>query len=178
MHYLGIDPGASGGLALLNDYDDSVWFKPTPHSELDIWNCISGMLTDHGLDIYGASTHEEELPLICSIEKVGGYVGKEQPGSAMFNFGWSYGGLRMVVVGLLGTLPQEITPQEWQKGLGIPPRKKSVKGQEGESQSQFKRRLKKQAETLFPNLHITLQTCDALLIATYARQKHLITRSG
>jgi hypothetical protein len=145
--YLGIDPGASGGLAASNG---GLWsITPMPATERDIWNWI--------VDCHA---------LRAVIEKVGGYIaGNPSPGSAMFKFGLSYGGLRMALIA--ASIPfDEVTPQRWQKTLGISPRGKT------ESKSQFKNRLKGKAQQLFPQVNVTLATADAVLLAEYCRREY------
>lgn len=147
--YLGIDPGKSGGIAWI--FRSRTTAISMPSTERDIWDVLEGM---------------ESLSsrAIAVIEKVGGYTGEGQPGSAMFNFGWGYGGLRMALIA--ANIPfEEVTPQKWQKAMGISGRKKT------ESKTQWKNRLKAKAQQLFPELKVTLSTCDALLIAEYARRK-------
>jgi hypothetical protein len=97
------------------------------------------------------------------IEKVGGYIGKPQPGSAMFKFGMSYGGLRMALIAA-GISFLEVTPQQWQKTLGVSTKKKN------ETKGKFKNRLKALAQQIFPSVKVTLATADALLLAEYARR--------
>lgn len=151
--YLGIDPGLSGGLACLSlDPPD---LEPVGGKTLrDLWDWFR---------------HFEGRPVnhvFAFMEKVGGFVKTNgpQPGSAMFRFGQVAGQLEAFLVA--ARVPYElVTPQRWQSGLGIPPRKK------GESKGAFKNRLKQQAQRLFPDVHITLATCDALLIAEYGRRK-------
>ena len=145
--YLGIDPGASGGLCLL-DGSDSVAIK-MPDTERDVWDWLCDVPIKRAFAV---------------IEKVGGYIGTPQPGSAMFKFGQSVGGLRMALIGAM--IPfEEITPQRWQNGLGI------VKRAKDESKGQFKNRLKQRAQQLHPRLNVTLATADAILIATYCQRK-------
>ena len=83
----------------------------------------------------------------------------------MFKFGMSYGGLRMALVAA-GIPFTAVTPQKWQKALGIPHRERT------ESKTQWKQRLKRKAEQLFPNHKLTLAISDALLIAHYCRMIH------
>ena len=151
-YYLGIDPGMGGGLATISDGSSTlipVDASPMPKTERDIWNWIC------------QTSHAQ----VAMIEKVQGYIGNAQPGSAMFKFGMSYGGLRMALIA--ASIPfEEVTPQKWQKALGIAPRKKN------ESKGQFKNRLKAKAQQLYPNEKVTLATADALLIATYCKRKH------
>ena len=154
--YLGIDPGASGGVALVGDTAPILY--PMPKTENDVWGLISAM-KDLG------ST-------FAYIEKVGGYIGGVgHPGSAMFNFGKGYGGLRMALIA--ARIPfEEIPPQTWQKRMGVTPRKKKSKNSAGESKSQFKNRLKARAQQLFPHVNITLATADAILIAEFCRRSN------
>jgi hypothetical protein len=99
------------------------------------------------------------------IERVGGYVrGVDAPGSAMFNFGKGYGALLMALCAA-GVPHEEVTPNVWMRGLGVPPRKKS------EARKDWKNRLKMKAQQLFPREKVTLVTADALLIAEYCRRK-------
>src|SRR5580658_5616558 len=117
--YIGIDPGKTGGLAVI--WDESVSTEPMPSTERDIWDFFRLWGNDKSTAV---------------IEKVGGFVrGNPAPGSAMFNFGMGYGGLRMALIAA-GIPFIAVQPQRWQKALGIPPRKKT------ESKTAWKNRLK------------------------------------
>lgn len=146
--YLGIDPGASGGLALVSS-TAPVIASAMPNTETDVYDWI-------------VAARGETFAV---IEQVTGYVGDAgNPGSAMFKFGCGYGGLRMALVAC-GIPFEAIAPRTWQKGLGISPRDKS------ESKGAWKNRLKAAAQRLFPTLSVTLSTADALLIAEFCRRK-------
>jgi hypothetical protein len=122
-----------------------------PDSEHDVW--------DWFLPLIGQ-------PAFAVVEKLTGYVGDAgNPGSAMFKFGTNYGGVRMALVAACVQFEQ-VTPQKWQKGLGIPHKEKS------ESKVEWKRRLKAHAQRLFPTTMVTLATADAMLIAEYCRRNH------
>lgn len=142
--YLGIDPGMGGGISVMTGGHSSLMPMPSSYR-----NLLQGV---RGADF-------------AVVEKVGGYIaGNGHPGSAMFKFGQSYGAILMALTAAEVSF-EEITPQKWQKGLGIVSRKKS------EAKADFKRRLKIHAEKLFPRVEgITLKTCDALLIAEFARR--------
>jgi hypothetical protein len=141
---IGIDPGANGGIAVLFE-DGRAWALAIPgDSEL------IGVLRD-------LSQVEEGVRVTAYLELVGGYIGKRQPGSAMFRFGESFGFLRGVLQAL--RIPTELVrPQQWQRGLP------GVKGSEGAAR---KRLLREHAARLFPDLKVTLATADALLIARW-----------
>ena len=152
--YLGIDPGASGGLAILNGSATEAVAMPATERDVWLWICSDSPAT------------REYLPQFAVIEKVGGYVrgASGNVGSAMFRFGVSYGGLRMALVAA-GIPFEEVPPRKWQKALGISPRRKD------EARVQWKNRLKAKAQQLFPRECVTLATADALLIATYCMRK-------
>lgn len=150
VRYLGIDPGASGGIASLwSDSAERSIYK-MPDDDLDTWLLLEALS--------GPDT-------VAVIEKVQGFIGSGQPGSSMFKFGMGYGALKMALCAAQISY-EEITPQVWQRGLGIPSRKKD------ESKGQWKARLKSKAEQLFPGTKLTLATADALLIALYCKRKH------
>lgn len=146
--YLGLDPGASGGIARLCGSTLNV--TAMPKTEADIWTWTKGSI----------------LPIFAVLEANTGYVGGiGNPGSAMFKFGVNHGLLEMALVAA-GIPYRKISPAVWQKGLGIPTRKK---GKAGESKTQFKNRLKARAQQLYPGAEVTLATADAILIARYCQ---------
>lgn len=144
MICLGIDPGASGGIAYLTNH--TVELTPMPPTEKAIWAYFS----------------KKWRETVAFIEQVQGYIGQGQPGSSMFKFGMNYGNLRMALIAA-GIPFYAIPPQEWQRSLGIASKKKD------ETKSKWKSRLKLEAEKLYPNLNITLATADALLIGHYCK---------
>ena len=149
--YIGVDPGMSGGLAFICGSTVDVYAMPA--TERDIWDAIYDVLASH-----------PDTERFAVIERVGGFIqGNPSPGSAMFRFGTSYGGLRMALIG--NDVPfDDVPPQKWQKFLGVTPRRKD------ESKTAFKNRLKSRAQALFPQIKVTLATADALLLAEYCRR--------
>lgn len=154
--FLGIDPGATGAAVLLFDDDSVDVLRLSKVTDAEAWKWFAG--TAQAVDAFAC------------IEKVGGYVGVGQPGSAMFQFGRSTGKLLGFLVAA-GIPFEEVSPQAWQKALGIAPRrKKSKKGGPGESGTEWKRRLRQKAEELFPDVEMTNDLADALLIAEHCRR--------
>jgi hypothetical protein len=164
--YLAIDPGRHGGLAALGPSSRNT----TP----EIVHLERMPATDEGL-ITWVRSHKAAGPggiTFGALEKGGGWVprgpnaAKRQPGSAMFEFGASFGVCRMALVAAGITPVWLVPPNTWQRGLGFEPRSP------GESQPSHKRRLRDFARTLFPVLgaRVTLSTCDALLIAEFCRR--------
>lgn len=145
--YIGIDPGQHGGIAVLSESGEVievVKMPPTPQDLLDF------------LEQYSEDS-------FCTLERVGGMPGNG--GSAMFNFGKSYGHLQMALLAL--HIPTEdVTPNKWEKTYQLGTCGKYTK-------TEWKNRLKAKAQQMFPHLgrQITLATCDALLIAEYGRRQ-------
>lgn len=154
--YLGIDPGNSGGAALLNP-DGSVagaHFKFEGLTETD--------LRERLVHWY------REYNLIALVELVGPNRNRSkgevrQGASAMFTFGQNYGLLRGLLIGL--AIPfEEVLPLAWQTEFRL-------RAKPDETKTAKKNRHKAKAQQLFPAWHITHATADALLIAEYLRRK-------
>ena len=143
-NYLGIDPGQSGGAALLDSegrHIDAFKFKN---------------MTDH--DIAEALREWTGFGTIkCLVEKV--HAMPKQGVSSTFNFGRNFGFL----VGCLTSLQipfDFVTPNKWQTALQC-----QTKGN--------KNITKAKAQRMFPTLKITHALADALLIAVYCRNQNL-----
>lgn len=144
MNYVGIDPGASGGIAILS-------------SEGKVEKLIDlSKLTEPDI-VSWLKLYRESL-VFCIIEKVHSMPG--QGVSSSFKFGRSYGLVTGIVMGL--QIPfSEVSPQVWQKAFSI--------GKSG-SKTEHKRRLRQRAQELFPTQKVTANTADALLLAEFCRR--------
>ena len=147
MITIAIDPGASGGIAW-KEPDGQTGCCKMPDTEGDVVDLL------RHLSISGPAT--------AYVEKVGGFTGKGQPGSAMFNFGRGVGVLHGAMLAL-GIRIVEVTPQRWQKWLGIGTSKGSA------SKTAWKNKLKAEAQRRNPDAKVTLATADALLILEYGQ---------
>lgn len=157
--FIGIDPGKKGGLVALNP-DGSIEAVTMPSADKDLWQWF----LNH--------SWQNSRTAFAAIEKVGGYIkGREGTGAAMFTFGSGYGKLLMALTAA-GIPHVCVPPNVWQQALGVPPRKKRNKktGAKGETDSEWKNRLKDAAQRRFPTVDVTLATADALLIADYCRR--------
>lgn len=147
---IGIDPGTSGGFAVLSSSGDVVVAQAFANlTERDIWNTLKeySLNPDVGL---------------AMIEQVGAMPG--QGVTSMFTFGQSFGFLR----GLLAAsaVPYEfVRPQMWQKAFRLPTTK-----QAGDQRAK-KNAHKARAQELFPSVRVTHGIADAMLIAEYARRE-------
>jgi hypothetical protein len=144
-----------------------------PETETDVVNMLREAI----------ATRPIGSEVVVTIEKVGGYAGGAgQPGSAMFSFGKGvgilYGALLMAQVRI-----EEVTPQKWQKALSLgnkesircpinasPIERKRIAAQNARYKTEWKNKLKAEAQRLFPSVKVTLKTADALLIYEYARR--------
>ena len=101
MVYIGIDPGAKGAMALLEDGERLP--KIIPYNKEDYIDRLRTLFY-------------EEAECICCIEAV--HALPKQGLTSTWNFGVSYGWL----LGLLDTLAipyQPITPQKWKREFGL-----------------------------------------------------------
>jgi hypothetical protein len=152
MPQIGIDPGAGGGIAWI-DEDGTASAVPMPKTDRDIWELLAG-LEDHGTFAM--------LECVRSSPQMGVV--------SSFSFGRSYGQLRMALTA--AKIPyEEVTPGVWQRDM-----KCSKRG--NKTQTQHKNALKRRAQELFPELKITHATADALLIAEHCRRCRALQCQG
>lgn len=149
--YLGIDPGVSGGLALIDSLGTCLTVAAMPSTDKELWEWLSGVWS-----------HCTRVTAV--LEQVGGFMaGHARPGSAMFRFGASYGAVRMGLIA--AEIPfRMLTPQQWLKYAGLGGKRPT------DNDTRWKNRLKSRAQELFPDVKITLKTADALLLADCCRQ--------
>jgi crossover junction endodeoxyribonuclease RuvC len=144
MIYIGIDPGASGGIACIWESGAADAWK-MPETERD----VSQLLCQ-----FSFGKHLELNDVFAVIEQVGPMPGNGVTG--MFKFGMNYGFLRGLLTAF--EIPfDEARPQKWQKAMGC-----MSKGD--------KNITKQKAQQLHPELKITHATADAILIAEFARR--------
>jgi len=171
--FIGVDPGVSGGLAFTSSLSQQVVLaQKMPATEKDIWTMIDSFPT---------------LPRIRAVIELV-HSSPQMGVKSAFTFGQNFGALCMALTA--ASIPFEaIRPSVWIQALKIPKRKSHTKTKEvqikkgkdkgkwkvvkcgGETDTQWKNRLKKKAQQLFPKVQVTLATADAILIAEYCRRK-------
>lgn len=149
---IGIDPGASGSIAWINERGDIKTRSVKKESPLE---ALKEALNDAGND-----------PAVAFLERLTGFIaipgGKGGPNpSTMFKMGVSAGYWEGLLAGL-GVKTILVRPQEWQTGIAGAAAKKGP---------ERKRALKAEAVRRFPKEKITLLTCDAMLIAEYGARR-------
>ena len=145
--YIGIDPGLSGGIAILNQDGSVKYVVAMPDTPRDIYEFLFSYKEDSR----------------CVLEDVGhGMPGQSSKATA--TFARHNGHLEMALLAL-GIPTEKVTPQKWIKVYQLKKKKEQDK-------NEWKNVLKAKAQSLFPQLgkKVTLKTCDALLIAEYARR--------
>ena len=150
---IAIDPGVSGGVAVCA-FGKTICHT-MPATQGDVLELIRDLKR---------AADTEGIECICVLEEVGGFAGKAQPGSAMFKFGEGYGFLKGVIQAL-GIKLELVRPQIWQKSFGLGTASRCA------SKTEWKNKLKAEAQRRFPQLRVTLATADALLIADYFVRK-------
>lgn len=141
---IGIDPGQSGGVAILDGESGALTeCVKMPSTPLDILNYLK--------EWNGCS--------VCYLEDVGnGMPGQSSKATA--TFARHNGHLEMALLAL-GISTVKITPAKWQKALGL-------SGKKGESKTSHKNRIKAWSQQRFPQQKkITLAVSDAIAIAVY-----------
>lgn len=144
MKFLGVDPGASGGAAIItakHQVVSTIRFKET-EADISRW------------------FHEEVCSslrpgAIACIERV--HSMPKQGVASSFKFGRSYGFLRGMLIAH-GIRFEAVTPQTWQKALGC-------------RSGGDKNVTKAKAQELFPQVKMTHAIADALLLAEFCRRR-------
>jgi len=156
---IAIDPGLSGGVALMRLGKVDCYPMPETQGDLlELLREVKEAADAEGCEEYGPGE------LVCVLEGVSGFAGKAQPGSAMFRFGEHFGFIKGVVQAL-GIRLVLVRPQVWQKGFGL------GTASACRTKSEWKNKLKAEAQRRFPHLNVTLKTADALLMLEYAMRE-------
>lgn len=151
-YYLGLDPGLSGGIALINADGRVVFATATPEDDSEILRLIDPL----GRQVRAALEHVWSSP-------GWGHVGA-------FTFGKSFGGLQMALAAN-GVPFVKVIPRTWQKALGVVYPKKATN-------TEKKNITKARAQALFPTTRVTHHVADALLLAEWCRRTTQVASSG
>lgn len=139
MQYIGVDPGKTGSVAVIDTTANTVGYCKLDNTEQDIWSWLNDSIN--------------MLSACAMIEQV--HAMPEQGVSSTFSFGKSYGFLIGILTAI--QIPYEfVTPQKWQKAMNC-----RTGGDKNVS--------KAAAQRLWPTIKITHANADALLIAEYGR---------
>lgn len=151
---IGIDPGISGGLAVVGG---GISVHKMPETPKDIYDMLKGFKANSDGDIK------------CYLEKVGTYMpGNSGPSAA--KFARHCGNLEMALIALQIKY-YEVPPAKWQKYLigapSYPKIPKEIPAKErkrilAKRKTERKNKIKQTVQARYPSLNITLATSDAL----------------
>ena len=138
--YMGIDPGQSGGIAVISETGEP-WAEKMPETERDTWDIFT-MWTNQDTSIHALIERVHAMP--------------RQGVSSTFKFGQGYGFLRACLIG--ARIPfEEITAAQWQGKLHC---------RTGGNKNVSKQR----AQQLFPAIKVTHAVSDCLLLGELCRR--------
>jgi crossover junction endodeoxyribonuclease RuvC len=142
---IGIDPGASGAIAWIDERGKSCVEK-MPDTLQDLWELVVSISLNAGTGGLGVRAY---LEAVSSSPQMGVV--------SSFSFGRGYGNLEMALTAA-GIPFERVRPQVWQKAMGC-----MTRGDKNIS--------KAKAQELFPDKKIIHATADALLIALYGTKQ-------
>jgi crossover junction endodeoxyribonuclease RuvC len=142
---IGIDPGASGAIAWIDERGKSCVEK-MPDTLQDLWELVVSISLNAGTGGLGVRAY---LEAVSSSPQMGVV--------SSFSFGRGYGNLEMALTAA-GIPFERVRPQVWQKAMGC-----MTKGNKNIS--------KQKAQELFPDKKVIHATADALLIALYGTKQ-------
>ncbi len=148
--FIGVDPGMNGGIAFIR-----------PEMETDyvrVERCPKTVHEMATLFEMGVNMAESRENVVVFIEHVWTFPGDGRVGA--FRFGYNYGLWKGITAANEIDL-YNIPPKRWQGSLNVPDK---TYGKDR------KKWLKEHAVSLFPNVKITFNTADAVLIANYAKE--------
>jgi hypothetical protein len=151
---IGIDPGASGGIAW-HDGERARVVK-MPATLQDLWVLVDNIRQDNlqcpAWDSFRRHPNPETKAYLEQVHSMPG-----QGVASSFKFGNGFGHLEMALTAA-GIPFVRVSPQKWQGALGC-----RTRGDKNVSKSR--------AQELFPDLKPTHATADALLIMEYGRRQ-------
>ena len=153
MMFLGIDPGKSGGIALLRPDGTVALAVPLPETERDLLDLLTDLDRFSGPDDCG--------PLWAVVERASA---SPQMGTvSAFTFGRGYGAIFMALTAAAISF-DVVGARTWQPVMGVVYPGRAKQGARDKNVS------KRRAQQLFPWVTVTHAIADALLIAEYCRR--------
>jgi len=149
--FVGVDPGANGGIAMIHKNKCTAWRFPKDNTKQLIKILKTIKLTNRVNNI------------ICYVENVHAFPTDAR--SRAFAFGTNFG----IWLGMLTAFSishNRVTPSTWQKHFGPLPKDKKER----------KNKIKQIALERHPEAKITLATSDAILIALFAKEEYYDNR--
>ena len=149
---IAIDPGMNGGIVSTRWEASALPMPKTLHD-------IDEEFSSHSERDIEIRKEGGEATTTVYLENVHSMPG--QGVASSFKFGRGFGQLEGLCAAY-GFRVIYVSPQKWQKGLGLLTNK-------GESKTQHKNKIKAFAQQRYPHIKVTLATADALAILEYAK---------
>jgi len=152
--YLGIDPGLNGGMSVITE--EGIETHKMPPTYPDIYELLLEFTNK-----YGSGN------IVAILEDVGqGMPGQSSRATA--TFAEHIGCLKMGLFAL-GYRTELVKPQKWMREYS----NTIGKSNDCASKTEWKNKLKCEAQRLYPSEKITLWNADSILLAEYGKRKHL-----
>lgn len=146
MTIIAIDPGKSGGLAIHDNGETAAHKMPdTLKAVAELVNVTS------------------DISAVAYVEHVPAFIPSSRPKN-MFRLGENFGGVQGVLAAV-GIRTILVRPAKWQAFYAVGKRSQC------RTDSEWKNKLKAEAQRRFPKLTVTLATADALLLLDYAMRQ-------
>ena len=169
MIIIGIDPGLTGAVAVVNTATGACDVQDLPTVDLEGGGLVKRRIQgrDFGLQLR-QMVPPGHTPLVF-LEQVGAMGGQNNAVQTQASLAGTFMGIRCVL-DILRWPPELVQPQRWKAKFGLT-RKKADPGEKAESESAYKGRHLKVARELYPSapLHLARHhnRAEALLIAHY-----------
>lgn len=158
MAFIGIDPGKSGGIAVLRESSPAIELLSLQHAtDAEVAQFLWPLMMDN------MDPAVEARPSRVLLEDPRGVLPGVRTPKSIAGPAESFGFLRGVCTGRFCI--EIVRPQAWQKGFKLPTRKAAG------SDTAKKRAHRQRASELFPQVKVTNWNADALLIAEYGRRQ-------
>ncbi len=146
--FCGVDVGTSGGIAFVATDLSFAEAYPMPATRRDLHELFHEYLPRLRMAVVERVRSSPQMGVVSA-----------------FTFGTNYE-RPLAILTCLGVPFEEVAPTVWQKTFGLTLRGKAL----GASSTKKKHAHRQKAQELFPRLKVTLSTCDAPLIAEFARR--------
>lgn len=158
--FIGIDPGATGGICVIDEADRLLLLESCPKTIKGQWEALC-----RAMACLTGGTYSSMPDGVCAIENV--HSMPKQGVRSTWTFSGNYHAWLMALVA--AQIPyQQVSPQRWMQHFGAMP---AHSGTMAERKRKRKHRLLHFAEQRYPSTKITLNMADAVLLAVYAKEQ-------
>tara|TARA_Y100000593_G_scaffold9639_1_gene17486 strand:+ start:7045 stop:7539 length:495 start_codon:yes stop_codon:yes gene_type:complete len=152
--YIGIDPGKSGGITMIDTKDNYMEAVKCPDRTIDM------------ALIFHSFVGDEPNRVRLLMEKV--WARPNNAVRSAFTYGVNYGQW-LGIAAATEIHMYTVLPSEWMSSMGC---------KKGMDYAVRKKWLKEKSQSLYPNSKITLYTADSILIAHYAKETYFNEKSS